>query len=839
MPAAKRVAKPKAEPKPKRDFKCDSLDWQFSGRRVADEGKASAKIVLIGEAPGNMEDREGRPFIGPSGNKLYDWWDHEDCQLRRLDMYITNVVPYRPRDNKVSSVPAKQIKAFEAELRDRISSLDGPHVLVPTGNVALHALTNRRLITKNRGSILPFTDNNGRVIKVVPTIHPAFTLYEKKAKWDRICQMDWIRVAHEASFPELFTPVRKHIIYPTQETIKAWVAEMEVAYALDPEGTALSIDIETPGGRINCVGFSFRADQAICIPVAGTSDPNWDWIKRLCAHPIAKVFQNGLFDNFYLRFAGVPVRNWYWDTLAMHHCLDSTLPHSLDFMASVDTREPYWKDEAKDPEEIAKYADNEEAFYTYNCKDAAVTHELWALYRQRLESRGLRDFYVSHYRRMFRPLLSIMCNGIRVDKAKRRSLFAEHRAEVQGIKEYLNREAGFDLYGPKGSIVPGRLQKFLYEKLGLPRQYNRKARTRTAAGGLPTTTDGTAIRRLQLRVGKRHAATPILDAILRNRIHDKQSGFLKDEQIDADSKFRCSYRFTTETGRLSSAKNPWRTGGNLQNIDRRIRHTFLPDEDGWVFLEADLSQAEDRVVKMLTGNEALIDLALKTPWEFDAHSFNASQIFSVEMAKVTKELRDVGKVARHAGNYGMGPETLSDNLLKAGYVRTLEECADLLRLVFKGDNQDILKWQMETRKTIIRDRVLVNSWGRQLDLSHFKMNDDLYRRGYAFIPQSEVADILNQWGLIPVHRFIRDQKLHSRLNAQVHDSVLISCPPAEVWPLMQVLRSSLERPRLYHGLPMTIWATFKIGNTWKGDHEWKKFPEQAEVEAKVQEVLSG
>jgi uracil-DNA glycosylase family 4 len=806
------------------------------GGLIKDEGSKHAKMVLIGEAPGAQEDAQGRPFVGASGHKLMDWWD--DVGLRRMDFYITNVYPYRPEKNNISSVPKGELKEWINKLHERLATIEAPNVLIPTGNTALHALTGKRGITRQRGSILSYMDRRGRVIKVIPTLHPAGLLWSKKSQDERICKLDWRRISEERFSPELGLPSRIHIIHPSDQAVLEFISQVDRNWRANPQDAYLAVDIETPGNRIACVGFSCDPGIAICLP----TDQFKDRIKQLLAHPVRKVFQNGHFDMYYLTFEGYPVRNWWWDTMAEHHLLEPGLPHSLDFMASVDTREPFWKLEAKDPDEIAKHTDSVDAFYTYNCKDVAVTGELHLAYVDRIRARGREAFYHQHYRKMFRPLLEMMVQGIRVNRRKRKEMFGEHQNALEILRHQLNEFAGFDLYGPKGGLVPQRVAKLLYDKMSLPKMYNRKTKTRTKAGGLPVTTNEVALRTLQLRFPARVA--PVMDNLMAVRRHTKLRDFLKDNLIDSDDRFRSSIRFTTEMGRLASRKNPMRTGGNMQNIDSEIKGTFIPDEDGWLFIEVDLSQAEDRVVKMLTGRPDMIELARKKPWEFDVHSYAASQLFKkpIEFFNSPRtpeatELRDTGKISVHGGNYDMGPETLSDLFLKAGFPKTLEECSKLLTAAKSLYEGAVLEYQSNTRKLVISSGKLTNSWTRELDFSHDRLGDDLYRRAYAFRPQSEVADILNQLGFIPLYAHRKMEGLMCHVNAQVHDSILLSAPPHEIFGLMRFLRESLEQPRLYLGQPMTIPATFKLGRTWKCDHEFKQFPSRDEVEAVIRRLL--
>lgn len=800
--------------------------------------------MLIGEAGGFHEDAQGRPFVGPSGFKLQEWW--RAVGLQRSDFYITNVYPYRPPANKIEAVPKAELAGWAEQLHDRLAALDDPVVLVPTGNTALKALTGKNKIMKHRGSIYGYEDRRGRTIKVIPTIHPA-AIFRTPA-WERRCRKDWARIADDAQFRDLRLPEREHFTRPTIGDVEDYV------YDAIARADILSLDIETPGGEIVCIGFSFEPHFSITIPTTerywGGPDQlaqAWAFIRTLCTLPCEKVMQNGLFDTFYLADHGIRVRNWRWDTLAMHHCLDATDEHGLAYMASVDTRQPYWKDDAKDPDEAAKYASNMDALWTYNGIDAAVQRELCDTYRGRLEGRGAIGFYDRHYGAMFAPLLSCMRRGVRLDERARGRQFARLAAECISIQDRLTELAGEPLYGKK-DLSNKKVARFLYETLKLPKQIKRATGKATA--------DEVTIRKLMLKHGRKpdsmsdeeaiardtlaalggtntnaHRVYVAGNLILDHRRKKKLTEFLDDGKIDADGRLRCQYRFTTETGRLSSSKNPKGTGRNLQNVDRELRNVFLPD-DGCVFLEADLSQAESRVVGMLSGDARMVEIARSLPWQFDVHTFNASIIFKVDEAAVTKSQRYLGKKAVHASNYGMRGTRLADELLKEGYVLTPDECQKMIDS-YLDKHPAIRQWQSRVRAEVLANRCLVNSWGRMIEFEFDRMDDDLYRRAYAFVPQSEVADLLNQWGLIPVYKWLRANKMRSRLNLQIHDAVLISAVPDEVWDIMQFLKKTLERPRTINGQKLVIPVEFKLGRTWKGDVEFKRPPTVAEVEEAI------
>lgn len=830
-------------------------------RLVEDDGTGHEPIVVIGEAPGAHENAQGKPFVGPSGWKMLEWM--RGVGLSRRDAYWTNVYPYQPPGNNLAAIPPADIELWTEHLHDRIANLADPVVIVPTGNTALRALIGKSGITKHRGSIYGYQDRRGRLVKVIPTLHPAAVL--RTPAWERRCRHDWRRIASDATFRDLRLPRRHHFTRPTLHDVECFVAEVRA------HAERLAIDIETPGGTITCVGFSYRPDFSITIPTTraywqtdGASEAAWQLIKELCELPVPKVTHNGHYDAFWLAGRGIRLETWDLDTLALHHAIDATEDHALAYCASIDTREPYWKDEAKDPEEAAKYASNLEAFWIYNGKDAAVTRELADVYVQQLQSDGRMDFYLRHYRDLFVPVLRMMQTGIRMDNDRRIKLHAAYTDQCRNLQETIGLLAGGPLHstvrtkkqresGKLPDLSSTKVRKYLYETLKLPT-------VRSRSTGKPTA-DEVTIRQLMIKYGTKpitvkedivELAALIGDPftfesvgkrILEHRRTRKLMEFLDEGLLDDDEKMRYTFKFTTDTGRFSCGKSPTmhrgqRTGRNVQNIDRELRGVFLP-EPGHVFVEVDLSQAEDRIVKMLsaavTGNVALRERARAKPWENDEHRRAASSIFSVPIAEVTRDQRQMGKSVRHATNYDMHGRTMSDRLLKDGIIETPQECERMINVLHAAD-PDIREWHKSVRQQVLTHRCLVNSWGRMMNWEYDRLNDDVYRAAYAFVPQSEVPAIVNQYGLVPLTRKIEAEGLRTVIHLQGHDSLLMSCPPNEVWPIMAFLKGSLERPRRIGKELLTIWTEFSIGATWGDKIEFKKPFGEEDVRAALAKI---
>src|SRR5712691_3159814 len=101
---------------------------------VKPEGSKSARIVLIGEAPGANENAAGRPFVGATGSTLTRWW--KTVGLQRSDFYLDNVVPYQPARNDITTVSKDDLAKYTEELHVRLAGLSNPWLIVPMGNTA-------------------------------------------------------------------------------------------------------------------------------------------------------------------------------------------------------------------------------------------------------------------------------------------------------------------------------------------------------------------------------------------------------------------------------------------------------------------------------------------------------------------------------------------------------------------------------------------------------------------------------------------------------------------------------------------------------------------------------
>ena len=317
------------------------------------EGPVPARVMIVGEAFGEEEERTGKPFVGASG-KLLNSLLHE-IGLMRSECYVTNLVNSRPLNNDISNWIAAKKKDVTSEhvaLRDkyvkpiivegftslkREISLVKPSVIITLGNTSMWALTGSWGIMKWRGSILDFEG-----IPLIPCYHPAAILREWS--WHNITLQDLRRAKRflEGGIP---LPKRRFILRPSFVTVEETLTSLH--RRADSGPIWLDLDLETKRGHISCCGISWSRLDAICIPFTCDASHEGYWLEaeevaiiynlyRLLTHSNVRVRgQNLLYDFQYIHRWWLFLPTFGQDTMISFHVLFPGLRKSLDFQASM------------------------------------------------------------------------------------------------------------------------------------------------------------------------------------------------------------------------------------------------------------------------------------------------------------------------------------------------------------------------------------------------------------------------------------------------------------------------------------------------------------------------
>jgi hypothetical protein len=289
---------------------------------------------------------------------------------------------------------------------------------------------------------------------------------------------------------------------------------------------------------------------------------------------VPKVLQNQLYDNFVLSYGyRCPIRGVAEDTMIKSWEIYAELPRALAVQASIWTREPYWKDDSM-------YASNGDGLFTGCARDSAVTLEICEA-----EDNVLTKASRIHYQKMLEiqlPFLYMEHKGILYDQTNVKEKLKETGGKLDECRTRVEQTAGRSLCGPKGSLVPQRLVKLLYEEKGYPPQYKKDP----TDGTKRITTDIEALLNL-----KKHAPEDtFLDDLI---LHRHLEGVRETLSIlpDADGRVRCAYSLEAETGRVKCYTSPTGSGANLQTIQKALRSNYVADP-GYDFCQCDLEGAD-------------------------------------------------------------------------------------------------------------------------------------------------------------------------------------------------------------------------------------------------------
>jgi DNA polymerase I len=374
------------------------------------------------------------------------------------------------------------------------------------------------------------------------------------------------------------------------------------------------------------------------------------------------------------------------------------------------------------------------------------------------------------------PLVEVLVDmeweGIRIDRELFARMSAELAADLRRLEEDIARVAGVDL----NLNSPRQLASVLFEKHQLPILKKTKTGPSTDADVLE-----------QLAAMGHDLPRLILDYRELQKLKSTYVDALPSRINAHTGRIHTSYsQVGAATGRLSSSEP------NLQNIPVRtprgeeIRRGFVPRE-GCVFLVADYSQIELRLMAHLSGDPAFIEAFHQGG---DIHRQTAALIFGVPVEQVTSEMRARAKTINFATIYGQGPFALSRQLgisqedAKAFIARYFERFAGvrafLDRQVKLAREQGYVETLFQRRRYIpeIRDRNFnLRAYGERT-----AQNSPL---------QGSAADLI-KLAMIHIHDAIREEGLASRMLLQVHDELVFEVPPAELDAMRALVRTHME-----------------------------------------------
>lgn len=384
-------------------------------------------------------------------------------------------------------------------------------------------------------------------------------------------------------------------------------------------------------------------------------------------------------------------------------------------------------------------------------------------------------------------------SGILVDREALLSYGAELREKIGEIRERIYREAGeeFNLNSPQ------QLGQILFEKLGLPGGRKTKTGYSTAADVLEKLSE------------ENHLASDILEYRTYSKLNSTYAEGLLS-WIREDGRIHGHFnQMVTATGRISS------TDPNLQNIPirtemgRRFRRVFIPKE-GSIFIDADYSQVELRILAALSGDEKLIRAYQNAD---DIHAVTASEVFHVPLSEVTPQLRRNAKAVNFGIVYGISAFGLSEGLsisrqeAKAYIERYFETYPGVKK--FLDGEVELARKQGYVRTIFGRKRpvpdISSSNFARRSFGERVAMNSPI---------QGSAADIMKK-AMNEVSRALKEEGFRARIVLQVHDELLLETPEEEADQVEKLLILSMQNAAK---LRVPLIADAKRGRNWEEAH---------------------
>lgn len=789
---------------------------------VAGIGPLEPDLLVCGEAPGQHEDEQGIPFVGASGEVINECF--RKAGIRRSEIYITNVMKYRPPMNdfdKFHLIDVDVNKSVEALWEEEILARR-PKCILAIGNRAMRAVMgwpvlynekdDKFKITDYRGSILLARDG---VTKVVPTIHPA-ALFNRGDKggleytYLKLIEADIARAVEESKSRQLSLPDRQLDVCHSSLDLFRFFDKYR---NLD----RVTSDIESINCVPVCIGFAFNKHHAISVPLLSSigkhkltdmGNRELDEVWRLVDSQLRRlklVGHNFKYDEFKLNLIGFECPTVISDTLIKTRVIFPELPDKrLNTVSSLWTREPFYKDEGKEFK-LGKH--NVEQLLKYNAKDCAVTLEVDEEQECDLIALAdkynvpLKSYYYDYMMKKHKFYLKLENNGFLVDLARKKELSKKYTEMAKVVHERLTKAVGYEV---NVNSYP-QMFNLLYKEM----KFKMMKRN-------PTSED-TIVALLGNHAKTKEKKDILTDLLEERRIRTQKSRYINFSP-DYDGRCKCSFNISaTETCRSSTSilKKPLRptkiglafhTISKHGRLAKDIRSMFIPNK-GTIFLSADSSQAEARVVAVLSEDWELLQAFDKV----DIHRRTAGLIFgySKELNLSTKFLpvvdimdkdgpeRFCGKVTRHAGNYHMGKNRFmvefNTMAQKFDIAMSISEwrAGQMLNIFHAASTKIEHKFWFDIQECLKDTRTIIDPFGG-VRIFNGRMDEELFKEGYANIPQRTVAHLV-QKAAIAIDEELNGDSAVMWLSED-HDSLKMQVPENNWEPYARLMKKYFETP---------------------------------------------
>ncbi len=565
------------------------------------------------------------------------------------------------------------------------------------------------------------------------------------------------------------------------DTVAVWAVSTSATSAL--RGELVGLALATKAGEAAYLPLSHRRPGELDLGdhgglnLPGLNAPAMRSVVELLEDPgVEKTGHDLKYTLLALRRAGVPLRGLSFDVMLASYLLEpGRRDQELDSLAlqHLGHSPTTYEDLCGKGRSASPVAEcGVDAVRDFACEKADMALRLRARLEPQLDQYRLERLYRDVEMPLERVLADMETAGIRIDVDFFRTVSKKLDRDLALIQEEIFKEAGQEF---NINSTP-QLREVLFEKLQLP--VIKKTKTGPS-------TDASVLEELA------ESGHRIPSLIIEYRQLDK----LKNTYVDAlpplvspeTGRIHTSFKqAVAATGRLSSA-DP-----NLQNIPIRtevgaeLRKGFVP-EDGFVFVSADYSQIELRVLAHLSGDETFVRSFRAGE---DIHRQTAALVFDVPVEQVTPRMRDAAKTINFATIYGIGPYALSKQL-----GTSVQEAKTFIENYFERlpDVRSYLDRQIERA---YEEGFVETLTGRRRYIPEVKSKNYNIRqfgeRAATNAPvQGSAADII-KIAMIDIHRALEEERDGTRMLLQVHDELLFEVPEARSAAVAELVRTKME-----------------------------------------------
>ena len=550
--------------------------------------------------------------------------------------------------------------------------------------------------------------------------------------------------------------------------------------------------------------FSFNTDRSFFVPLP----QNFEKAKKIAQEfryvfedeKIVKIGHDCKRDILALYWLGIEVKGPFFDTMISHYLIQPELKHGLAFMAYSILNYQMLETERKTKnkqEQLSLLLDQEPIRHEIYCEQVVINLKLKAELENLMNQNNVIDLFYQVEMPLMLILADMEFEGVRIDMETLKDYALVLNKEVDKIEKEIKDIAGLEF----NVASPKQLGEVLFDKMEL----DSKAK-KTKSGQYSTSE--AVLAKLK---GKHEIIQKILDFRSLKKLISTYVEALPTYVNKASGKIHTTFnQAEAATGRLSS------TNPNLQNIPirteqgRYIRKAFIPSSEDHIFLSADYSQVELRLMAHMSADRNMIEAFNH---QADFHTATASKIYKVPFNEVSREMRSRAKTANFGIIYGISAWGLAERL-----DISRKEGKELITGYFESYPR-VRVFMDESIEKARKDEYVETIMGRRRYLKDINSTNAIVRgvaeRNAINAPiQGSAADLIKV-AMIHIDKRMKKEGMKSRMIIQVHDELNFDCLKSELEQMKIILREEMENA-VKLSVPLTV--DMGVGQNWLEAH---------------------